>query len=118
MKLIDCISVYKGLMSLYKKELPVVESYKISSAISKLEPVVSEFQSNRDSIINKLKSQSVDGNVDDDHAEEFKSAMSAVLDEDVAVGDIKIDLSSVSDLNVSPEIVRLCGDSVIFVKDA
>jgi len=119
MILSDCISIYSGLMTLYKKELPILASYKISSAINKLEPIVSDFQKNRDEIISKLKSKSdSNGDVDDDSAKEFKEAMSFILEEEVDVVIDTIDLSSVENLSVSPEVVRLCGDSVIFIKDA
>lgn len=119
MILSDCISIYSGLMALYKKELPVMESYRISSAINQLEPVVSNFQKNRDSIINKLKSSSDSSDeVSDESANEFKEAMATILDEDVKISFDQIDLSSVKGLTVSPEVVKLCGDSVIFIKDA
>jgi len=122
MLLKDCIGVYQAFQKLSAMNLPLKSSWMIAQNISKLQPVVETFEESRQKYITSLQEKAArdkEGNpeVSDELADEFRTDVEALLNEDQKVRLKKVTLFDDGKLSIEPNVLLAAMDYLILKED-
>lgn len=122
MLLRDCINVYQAFQQLSANTLPLKTSWMLAQNINKLQPLVETFDTARQRYIDDLRDKATldaDGQpeVSDELAEEFRTNVEALLDEDQKVRLKKVTLIDDGQLNIAPSVLLAAMDYLILKED-
>lgn len=102
-----CLSIQAGLVQLSEsKMLDLKNSFAVAKNMRALEPIIESFEQVRTEFTDKLKGKADDdGNVAVEEVNEVNSAIQDVLNEEHTVKLSKINLSSMSQIDVPAKVI-------------
>ena len=122
MLLKDCISTYQAFNHLSSVNLPLKSSWMVAQNLAKLKPIVETFEEARAKYVEALKEKATpdaEGNpqVTDELANEFRSQVEGLLNEDQRVRLKKVTLVDTGDLSIEPNVLLAAMDYLILKDD-
>jgi hypothetical protein len=123
MTLKQCIEALRSFQALSQQKLPFAASFVIAQNMQKLKDVVAPFEEHRDQYVKDIRSQAYENEqgelvLADEVAEQFKTDIEILLNEDQNVKLKKVELHGLDGLDIEPQALIGCIEFLTLKTDA